>query len=98
MTALDVAREMLRRGFRVVPVAHAAKVPTDHKTGLPLENWETLQIEECDLARWFNGKPQNVGFLCGEPSGHLVDVDLDCDEAVALGPHFLPSTHAVFGR
>jgi replicative DNA helicase len=36
--------------------------------------------------------------LLGEPSGGLVDVDLDCAAAVRLAPVFLPATGAVFGR
>src|SRR5690606_32784070 len=39
----------------------------------------------------------NVGVRLGEPSGWLVDVDLDCAEAIALAPMFLPPT-ATFGR
>lgn len=43
-------------------------------------------------------KGENVGVLTGAPSGGLVDVDLDCPEAVALAPCFLPPTEATFGR
>lgn len=39
----------------------------------------------------------NVGVRLGAPSGGLVDIDLDCPEAVALAPAFLPPT-ATFGR
>lgn len=39
----------------------------------------------------------NVGIRLGEPSGGLVDIDLDSLEAVALAHHFLPPT-ATFGR
>jgi len=39
----------------------------------------------------------NVGILLGETSG-LLDVDLDCTEAVALADIILPKPHAVFGR
>jgi hypothetical protein len=28
----------------------------------------------------------------------LVDIDLDCDEAIDLAPRFLPDTGAIFGR
>lgn len=34
----------------------------------------------------------NVGLLLGAASGGLLDVDLDCPEAVALAPALLPST------
>ena len=39
----------------------------------------------------------NVGILLGETSG-LLDVDLDCAEAVALADIILPRPNAVFGR
>jgi hypothetical protein len=40
----------------------------------------------------------NIGLLLGEPSGHLVDVDLDCPEARDLADRFLPPTDATTGR
>ena len=39
----------------------------------------------------------NVGILLGETSG-LLDVDLDCAEALALADIILPRPNAVFGR
>ena len=41
---------------------------------------------------------QNVGIIMGAPSGNLVDVDLDCPEALALASSFLPLTDSAFGR
>jgi hypothetical protein len=53
--------------------------------------WESLRITEEEVPNyWTNG--QNVGLLCGEPSGHRVDVDLDADEAVKIAGRFLPPT------
>ncbi|MCA9309574.1 MAG: bifunctional DNA primase/polymerase, partial [Phycisphaerales bacterium] len=40
----------------------------------------------------------NIGLLLGTPSGGLVDIDLDCVEAVELAPQFLPPTVTVTGR
>ncbi len=39
---------------------------------------------------WNNGR--NIGLLTGEPSGWLVDVDLDSPEAARIAEHFLPRT------
>jgi hypothetical protein len=39
-----------------------------------------------------------VGVILGEPSGGLVDVDLDCAEAVELAGSYLPPTGSIFGR
>lgn len=36
--------------------------------------------------------------LLGEPSGGLVDVNLDCSEAITLAGSFLPETASIFGR
>ena len=62
-----------------------------------LKGWTDLRLSESDLPAHFNGTG-NIGVLLGEPSGWLVDVDLDCEEAVALAPRFLPPTGAMSGR
>jgi hypothetical protein len=36
--------------------------------------------------------------ILGPPSGWLVDVDLDCAEAMRLADYFLPGTESIFGR
>src|SRR4029450_9496863 len=36
--------------------------------------------------------------LPGPRSGALADADLDCREAVALAPYFLPRTGSIYGR
>lgn len=41
---------------------------------------------------------ENVGILLGDPSGGLVDIDLDCPEAVKLAPLFLPAGAWEFAR
>jgi len=50
------------------------------------------------VGEYFDDIDQNIGVLLGEPSNDLVDIDLDCDEAIRLAPKFLPKTGAVFGR
>ena len=53
--------------------------------------WEALRITEEEIPDyWTNG--QNVGLLCGKPSGWRVDVDLDADQAVKIAGRFLPPT------
>jgi hypothetical protein len=44
------------------------------------------------------GTRHNIGIKLGGRSQGLTDVDLDCDEAVALAPYILPPTDATFGR
>jgi hypothetical protein len=40
----------------------------------------------------------NIAVRLGAASGHLVDADLDCAEALALADLYLPPTGAIFGR
>lgn len=90
--AVDIAHDFLtRRRWRVVPVPFRSKAPA-------LKSWQTLRLEVDDLPEYFNGQPSNIGVLLGEPSGGLVDVDLDCREALRLAPTFLPPTRSRFGR
>lgn len=91
MSALDLALDYIARGWAPVPIPHRTKRPT-------LKSWEALRITEADAPRYFNGAAQNVGIILGQPSGDLVDADLDCPEAVWLASSFLPPTEAVFGR
>ena len=78
------AAALSRRGVAVVPVSAGEKNPGR-------EGWEALRITEEEIPRyWTNG--QNVGLLCGEPSGDRIDVDLDADEAVKIVGRFLPPT------
>ena len=78
------AAALIRRGAAVIPVPDGEKNP-----GRP--GWEALRItEEETPAYWTNG--QNVGLLCGGPSGGRVDVDLDAPEAVKIAGRFLPPT------
>lgn len=89
--ALDAARSYLARGWAPVPVLHREKGPR-------LAGWQRLRLTEADLTRYFNGHSQNIGILLGAASNGLVDVDLDCPEAMALADRFLPPTAAAFGR
>ena len=90
--ALTVATAYTARGWRTVPVPYREEGPR-------IRGWQKLRLDSGDdLAKHFNGKPSNVGVLLGEPSGGLVDVDLDASEARELAGDFLPPTAAVFGR
>lgn len=87
---LDAARWYLARGYAPIPVPAGSKVPV-------LKGWTDLRLADADLPRHFKGTG-NIGVLLGEPSGWLVDVDLDCEEALALAPAVLPPTGAKSGR
>ncbi|MEZ5961714.1 MAG: bifunctional DNA primase/polymerase [Hyphomonadaceae bacterium] len=94
---LDIALGYARRGWRVVPVERGGKKPfnADKPGGV---GWQHLRATEDDLQRWFGGRALNVGVLLGAPSGGLVDIDLDANEAIALAGACLPETNSIFGR
>ncbi len=89
-TSLERALRLIRGGRTVVPIPYQQKAPT-------IPGWQNLRITAETAPQYFNGEPQNIGVLLGEPSGWLVDIDLDCDEAIAAAPYLLPPTGS-FGR
>lgn len=87
---LAAARHYLSRGWPPVSIPRGEKAPRTR-------GWQKLRLTEEELQRHFVSG-QNVGLLLGEPSGGLVDVDLDAPEAVAAAPVFLPPTPRRHGR
>lgn len=90
-TARKAAERYLSRGWSVIPIPHRTKKAID-------KGWPQMRLTHETLDQHFNGRPQNVGVLLGEPSGWLIDVDLDHQRAVELAPQYLPPTPLVFGR
>ncbi len=90
ISAAEAARRYIQRGFAPVPVPSCKKGPVR-------KGWQHYRAKEADLDADF-AEPSNIGILLGEPSGWLVDVDLDCDEAVELAPKYLPATGMKSGR
>lgn len=95
-SSLELAQTYLARGLSVLPVEYKGKRPS--YKGKLLSRWQQLRLSAAELPEYFNGRPQNIGVLLGDASGGLVDVDLDCQEAVLLASIFLPRTDATFGR
>ncbi|WP_158497245.1 AAA family ATPase [Methylocystis sp. ATCC 49242] len=88
---LAVALDYIERGWSPIPISFRSKAPS-------LPGWTDLRISADEASRYFNGAPCNIGVALGEVSGGLVDVDLDCREAIAAAPYFLQKTAAIFGR
>jgi hypothetical protein len=86
----EAAREYHRRGLRVVPV------PAGQKAAV-MAGWPEFRATADNLPRLF-GHGENIGVIFGPPSGEMVDIDLDCAEALALADLYLPPTRAEFGR
>jgi hypothetical protein len=86
-STLEIAIDYIRRGWPVVPIAPRSKAPK-------LLNWPSLRITEDEAPGYF-AHPGNIGVILGNG---LVDVDLDCAEAIDFAPEILKPTPAVFGR
>jgi len=82
------AESYRERGWVPIPVASGDKKPTRDK-------WQNSTLRSA-LDDFSDGC--NVGIVLGEPSGGLVDIDLDCPEAVAAARYLLPETGLKFGR
>jgi DNA polymerase I-like protein with 3'-5' exonuclease and polymerase domains len=84
----------LRLGYLPVPVPRrgGGKAPV-------LDGWQQLRPTVAALDDLFpDDASLNLGLLLGRPSHGLVDIDLDCADAVAAAPFFLPPTGWVSGR
>jgi AAA domain-containing protein/bifunctional DNA primase/polymerase-like protein len=91
---LAAARAYLRRGWRVVPLRPGEKAPA-------APHWPDLRLTEGELPVWYGPSVvagYGVGLLLGEPSGGLVDVDCDTQEAALAAAELLPPTGRVSGR
>lgn len=90
MSVHAMAEKYVSVGFAILPIPYMQKRPI-------LEMWPKLRITKQQIPEYFK-EPCNIGVILGRTSGDLVDVDLDCMEAVAAAPYFLPKTPWVFGR
>ncbi len=90
--ARQAAEYYLLKGRLPIPVPHGTKNPA-------LDRWQDLRPKAEDLDGLFPiDRQSNVGLLLGVPSGGLVDIDLDCAEAVRAAPYLLPATGMIHGR
>ena len=92
MSVAEQARGYIRRGWATVPVGYREKRPSCGK------GWEALRLTEDDVDKHFNRGATNIGVILGPPSNGLVDIDLDCPEALMLARAILPKTELRFGR
>ncbi|WP_417849396.1 bifunctional DNA primase/polymerase [Thalassoglobus sp.] len=89
-TPLEAAHEYVRRGWSVVPIPYKQK-------GAVIKGWEQFRLTDEDLADYFD-QPANIGIILGDASRCLVDVDLDCAEAIEIASKYLPATDSKTGR
>src|SRR6516162_2083018 len=91
MSALPLALGYCQRGWSPIPVPLGRKAPST-------PGWQELRITAAEASHHFNDAPVNIGILLGDPSAGLVDIDLDCQEALESADRFLPTIEAIFGR
>jgi putative DNA primase/helicase len=84
VSSAEAVARYIKRGWSPVPIPSGTKGPR-------LKNWQDLRLKAEDIPKYFNNS-QNVGIINGPASGHLVTVDLDCDEALAVAGRFLSPT------
>jgi hypothetical protein len=82
----ELIADYRRRGWSLVPIPAGEKGPRT-------AGWQDRNFEPDDFP-----PGGNVGLILGPRSGEVVDVDLDCSEALALADLYLIGTGAVFGR
>jgi putative DNA primase/helicase len=81
----------LRHGIQFLRLDYRVK-------GIEIKNWTNIRVAINDLPELFPaGQPHNIGIMTGAPSNGLLDIDLDCMEAVVIAPDFLPETRWIFG-
>jgi hypothetical protein len=78
--------EYRRRGWALVPIPPGEKAPR-------VKDWQSRIFGPADFV-----SGGNIGVILGPRSSELVDIDLDCAEALALADFYLPPTAAIFGR
>jgi hypothetical protein len=83
MTPLD-------RGWQIVRIPRGEKGPRG-------KGWQETRLSADEVRRHL-ASGGNIGVRLGPQSGELTDIDLDCDEALALQDIYLPPTGAEFGR
>lgn len=86
----EAASNYLESGYSPIPVPLREKAPA-------IRNWPNLRVTAEQIPSMFKEGRDNIGVLLGDGSSGLVDIDLDCEEAVQCAPVFLPPTRS-FGR
>src|SRR5437899_11891853 len=94
MNTAAEARWLIEHGFQPVRLDPGTKAARTLGWNTPEGRFDR---ERGDVEATF-AEPCNLGVETGEISGGLVDVDLDCLEAVEIAPAFLPSTEMIWGR
>jgi len=81
-----LVQRYMSEGWSVLPIPYGRKAPE-------VKDWVNRTFSVEDFL-----ENDNIGIRLGEPSGHLVDVDLDCPEAVIAANDIMLPTARRHGR
>lgn len=84
------ALEALARGYQPVPIKRGTKRPQ-------VAGWTHRRYDEESVKEAFDGDT-SLGLVLGEPSGGLIDVDIDHPISWRIASMFLPQTRMRSGR
>ncbi len=90
------AQSWLDLGILPIPLQSRSKKPKGEGGSRGAKGWQRMRLTSDSLEEFFE-RGDNIGGLWGEPSGWVVDVDLDCNEAIAAADTLLPQTF-MYGR
>ena len=92
MTNHSQIKNLVERGFRIIPIPHKSKAAK-------INNWPNLKVDTDNFEKYFpSNKEMNVGVMNGKKSGNIVDIDIDDLGALELSEYYLPKTNMIFGR
>lgn len=95
-SSTEAALTALEYGYQPIPIRDGGKAPMG--SGWQRTRWTSEEeVREAFESASANGA-SGIGLLLGEPSGGLVDVDLDHHHALRLRDHFLPPSDMATGR
>src|SRR6187397_1944114 len=87
---LEAAERYRQLGFFPIPIHPNTKVPSEANWSEDRPQWQNLKQAFAPDA--------NIGIRLGKASGGLVDIVLDCPQALTLADALLPPTGMIFGR
>jgi hypothetical protein len=90
ISTIKAAQDYIKSGLQPIPCHSKEKIPK-------INDWNNFQCAVEDVEHHFTDS-DNIGLKLGQQNGGLVDIDLDCNEAVQLAPYFLPKTEMVSGH
>ena len=88
---IAAAKKYADNGWATAPVPKGEKGPK-------FPAWQKTKIASSEAEDYFQEPDGNVAVVMGALSDNLVDIDIDCPEALSIAPYLLPETHLIFGR